>query len=504
MTIASPDVLIVGAGAAGLTLAIELARRGVALRLIDKMDGPFRGSRGKGVQPRSQEIFEDMGILDRVVAAGGVYPPQREYRGDGTYQESLIMEPQDSTPDEPYHIPLLVPQFLTEAVMRERLAELGSGPEFGVELTGFEQDPEGVTAELVGPAGVESVRARYLVGTDGARSFVRHRLDIGFPGKTLGLRAVVADVLCTGVGRDAWHRFNEGSMENQLSLCPLPGTDLFQLQAPIPLEGDIDLSATGLTAMIAHRTRHKEIAVHSVAWASAFNMNARLAERYQQGRVYLAGDAAHIHPPTGGQGLNTSVQDAYNLGWKLAAVLSAAPEALLATYEVERRPVAAQMLGLTTSLLEAAKRGSMRRGREVHQLDLGYPGSSLALEAPARQSGVLAGDRAPDAPLRGAAGQPRRLFDLFEGPHWTLLGYQPARQTRVSVRDGLHIHIVGPNGDLEDASGHLQSAYGVVAGDWVLVRPDGYIGAIVSSSELTALQPYFDRVGVIASRRVAA
>jgi 2-polyprenyl-6-methoxyphenol hydroxylase-like FAD-dependent oxidoreductase len=504
MADASADVLIVGAGAAGLTLAIELARRGVAFRLVDKLKEPFRGSRGKGIQPRSQEIFEDLGILDRVVAAGGVYPPQREYRDDGTYHESLVVEPQDPTPDEPYHIPLLVPQFLTEAVMRERLAELGSRAEFGLELTGFEQDSEGVTAHLVGPSGVERIQARYLVGTDGGRSSVRQRLNIDFPGKTLGVRAVVADVLCTGVNRDAWHRFNEGSMENQLSLCPLPGTDLFQLQAPIPLEGEIDLSATGLTAMIAQRTGNAEIAIQSVAWASAFNMNARLAEQYQRGRVFIAGDAAHVHPPTGGQGLNTSLQDSYNLAWKLAAVLNGAPETLLATYEEERRPIAAQMLGLATSLLEAAKQGSRRRGREVHQLDIGYPGSSLALEAPERRDGMLAGDRAPDAPLRGAGGQPRRLFDLFAGPHWTLLGYLPMQPMRIPARTGLHIHIVGPGGDLEDSSGHLRAAYGLAAGDWVLVRPDGYIGAIVSSSELPLLRQYMDRVGIVGNGRVAA
>src|SRR5271170_3054286 len=107
------DILICGAGAAGLTLAIELARRHVAFRIIEQLDSPFRGSRGKGIQPRSQEVFEDLGILDRVVAAGGVYPPQREYRDDGSYEESLVMERHDPTPDEPYHIPLLVPQFLT-------------------------------------------------------------------------------------------------------------------------------------------------------------------------------------------------------------------------------------------------------------------------------------------------------------------------------------------------------------------------------------------------------
>ncbi|WP_437774525.1 FAD-dependent oxidoreductase [Sorangium sp. So ce1097] len=494
--ISSTDVLIAGAGATGLTLAIELARRGVAFRLIDRLDGPFRGSRGKGIQPRSQEVFEDLGILDRVVAAGGLYPPPREYRDDGGYEESRSMEPQDPTPGEPYHLPLLVPQFLTEAVMRERLAELGSTPEFGRELKRFEQDGEGVSAHIAGPTGEETVRVRYLVGADGGRSVVRDALAIGFPGKTLGVRAVVADVVLEGLSRAAWHRFNSESMARHMSLCPLAGTDMFQLQAPVPLEGDVDLSAEGLTAMVAGRTGRGDIVIRSVSWASAYTMNARLADRYRDGRVFLAGDAAHIHPPTGGQGLNTSVQDAYNLGWKLAAVLAGAPETLLATYEEERRPIAAAMLGLTTKLLEEAQRGVARRGREVHQLDLGYPESSLAMEKPRRSGGIRAGDRAPDAPVRGAAGMPTRLFKLFQGPHWTLLGHGPDRLSAVRPRPGLHIHALGPRGDIVDEGGHLRAAHGVSPGDWVLVRPDGYIGAIVSSEHAPALEAYLASVGL--------
>ncbi len=236
-----------------------------------------------------------------------------------------------------YLIPLMVPQFLTEAVLRERLAELGHRPHFGCELTAFEQDAEGVTAHVMCADGEETLRAGYLVGTDGSKSYVRHALNIEFPGKTLGVRAVVADVRLEGLGIDAWHRFNEGSMEKQTSLCPLRGTDIFQLQAPIPMEGDIDFSPEAMTAWAAARTGRRDIVIRKVLWASAFNMNARMADKYQVGRVFIAGDAAHIHPPTGGQGLNTSVQDAYNLGWKLAAVINGGPEKLLATYEEERR-----------------------------------------------------------------------------------------------------------------------------------------------------------------------
>lgn len=493
----SIDVLICGAGAAGLTLAIDLARRGVRFRLIEKLDAPFHGSRGKGIQPRSQEIFEDLGLLDRLVAAGGVYPPQREYRADGGYDESPVMTQEDPTPAEPYRLPLMVPQFLTEGVMRERLAELGHRPEFGCELVGFQQDADGVTARLRGAAGDEAVRARYLIGADGGRSFVRHALDIGFPGKTLGVRAVVADVELTGLDREAWHRFNGDSMEVQIGLCPLAGTDLFQLQAPVPLEGDVDLSAQGLTEMVAARTGRDDIRIHAVSWASAYNMNARLADRYRMGRVLLMGDAAHTHPPTGGQGLNTSVQDAYNLGWKLAAVVAGAPEALLDSYEAERRPIAAGMLGLSTKLLDGLKRGEMRRGREVHQLDLGYQESSLALERLSREGALRAGDRAPDAPIRGAAGQRQRLFELFKGAHWTLLGHDVRRDV-VAPRAGLRIHTLGAGGDLFDDDGHCRAAYGLQSGSWVLVRPDGYIGAFVGETEedIEALRAYLRAVGL--------
>jgi len=231
-----------------------------------------------------------------------------------------------------------------------------------------------------------------------------------------------------------------------------------------------------------------------VLWASAFQMNARLADHYRVGRIFLIGDAAHIHPPTGGQGLNTSVQDSYNLGWKLAAVLKGAPEELLATYEEERRPVAAGMLGLATRLLNEAKQGPMRRSRETRQLDLGYPGTSLALQT-RRRDGVQAGDRAPDAPVSGRAGQPTRLFSLFCGPHFTLLGYETNRSA-IGPRPGLRVHIVGQRGDIVDDGGHFRAGYGLSPGEWALIRPDGYIGAIVVGDEIPKLERYLAKVGI--------
>ena len=490
------DVLVCGAGAAGLTLAVDLARRGVAFTLIEQADHPFGGSRGKGIQPRTQEVFEDLGLLDRVAAAGGPYPLQRQYRADRTHVDSVMMERGEPIPAEPYTTTLMVAQFRTEAVLRARLAELGHAPVFGCRLAGFDQVADGIAARIADARGERELRARYLVGTDGGRSFIRHALGINFKGETLGTRALVADVHLDGLDRTAWHRFQLGAAATQVMVCPLAGTDLFQIQAPVPLEGDVDLSAAGLTRLLAERTGRGGIVAHDVSWASVYTMNARLAERYRMGRVFLAGDAAHVHPPTGGQGLNTSVQDAYNLGWKLGAVLDGAPDTLLDTYEEERRPIAAGMLGLATKLLDQQKQGSMVRGREVHQLDLGYHESSLSLRHGSEAARVRPGDRAPDAPCRGRGGQPTRLFTLYAGPHWTLLGYEVDEAAMPAPRNGLHVHRIGRDGDILDDERHFAAGYGLPGGWWVLVRPDGYVAALGAAEQLSVLENYLARAGL--------
>lgn len=490
------EVLICGAGAAGLTLAIDLARRGVSFRIIEKMGRPFAGSRGKGLQPRTLEVFEDLGIVDRIAAAGGPYPALREYGEDGAYAEKALGDTPAPSSAEPYVIPLMIPQFLTEQVMRERLAELGHEVEFGCELVGFEEEADSVTAHVRSAGREERVRARYLLGADGGRSFVRGELDIDFPGRTLGVRAIVADVALSGLDRAAWHQFNGADMERLVMVCPLAGTDLFQVQALISPDGDPDLSAKGLERMIFERTGQAEIEIASVAWASAYGMNARLADRYRSGRTFIVGDAAHVHPPTGGQGLNTSVQDAYNLGWKLAAVLAGAPETLLDTYEEERRPVAADVLGLSTKLLES--RGGpagMRRGRDTQQMDINYVASALSYEETPRVAGPAAGRRMPDAQLMGAAGQPRRLFDVLTGPHWTQLVSTPDYVSTPSRREGLRVVTVGEGAELRDASNQL----GLAQGGSLLIRPDGYVGATFARARGQAVDDYLAKVLPVAT-----
>ncbi len=480
------DVLICGAGPTGLTLAIELARRNVPFRLIDKAPAPFTGSRGKGLQPRTLEVFEQMGVIDRIVAAGGPYPPLRTYAADGGFTDALVDERRPASPAEPYGQIVMLPQFRTEGVLRERLAELGHTVEYGTEIVHIGQTADAAEARLR-KANVERVvKARYLVGADGGRSFVRQSLGVGFPGESLPLRAIVADLHLSGLGRDAWHRWGAGP-SSQLALCPLAGTGLFQLQAPVPAETEPDLSLPALQTLVHARTGRDDIVIHEVLWASGYRANARLADRYVNGRIILAGDAAHIHPPTGGQGLNTSVQDAWNLGWKLATALQGGPD-LLDTYEAERREVAAGMLGLSMKLLDAARRNAdMRRDRTTQQLDIGYVDSPLSLDT--RGRGLPAGARAPDAPYLGAGGQRGRLFDLF-GPHWTLLAFES--DAAIAARPDLRIHRIGR--EIVDDGGHIADAYDFAPGDLALIRPDGYIGAMVAGP--AGLDAYLRKVGL--------
>jgi 2-polyprenyl-6-methoxyphenol hydroxylase-like FAD-dependent oxidoreductase len=487
------DVLICGAGAAGLTLAIDLARRHIPFVLIDQAEAPFAGSRGKGIQPRTLEIFEALDVADRMIAAGGYYPAQRHYAADGSYRDEASIAASAAKPAEPYGQPLMLPQHLTEGILRARLAELGHAPCYGHTLAGFEQSDCAVTARVTSATGEIVVQARYLIGADGGRSFVRKTLAIDFPGESLNARAVVADLSLGGLTRDVWHRWGSGS--KQISLCPLQGTQLFQLQMPIPLDGAFDLSDAGLAAVIAERTGRSDIEVHAVHWRSDYAMSARLAERYRVGRVLLAGDAAHVHPPTGGQGLNTSVQDAWNLGWKLAAVLHGADDALLDTYEAERRAIAAEMLGMSTQLLDAARlRGDLRRGREQQQLDLGYPDSSLSLDERNDDAPLRAGYRAPDAPCIGAGGQPVRLFSLLKSGDWIMLRYEPDGAPAITPHRGLRIITIGRHAELRDHESHLRTAYGFAPGDIALLRPDGYLAALTHDEHSAALKEYINRL----------
>ncbi|MCX0242751.1 FAD-dependent oxidoreductase [Streptomyces drozdowiczii] len=447
------DVLIVGAGPTGLALGVDLARRGVRAPVLERAEALFPGSRGKGLQPRTMEVFDDLGVVDAMHAAGGTYPVGMVWRNGERVGEHHMFDPVEPSEDAPYNKPWMVPQWRTQEILAARLAELGGEIAFGREVVGLTQDAEGVTAQLSGGG---AVRGRYLVAADGGRSAVRRALGIGMTGETVDPNpTLVADVRITGLDRDNWHIFPPHDGGDFLAVCPLAGTEDFQLTARFPEGTDVDLTPDAIRKVLAARTHLPADALTEVRWASDFRPRAALADRFRAGRVFLAGDAAHVHSPAGGQGLNTSVQDAYNLGWKLGAVLTGgAPAALLDSYEEERRPVAAQMLDLSTGV----HRGEVRRGGATRQLGLGYRESPLTEESrnAVPEDALRAGDRAPDATVDGL-----RLFDAFRGPHWTLLALGTDAP---GVAGGPVARVV---------SGSAPAAYGT---GLFLVRPDGYIG----------------------------
>jgi 2-polyprenyl-6-methoxyphenol hydroxylase-like FAD-dependent oxidoreductase len=483
------QVLIVGAGPTGLTLACELARGGVAVRVIEASSGPQPGSRGKGLQPRSLEVFDDLGIVDRVLANGRMAMPMRSTAPDGQVTlGGAAPEELTDRPDIPYPTSLITPEWRTEEALRLRLAEFGGAVEFGKSLRGFEQSEEGVTAVV----GSETITARWLVGCDGGHSVVRKQAGIPFVGETHEeVRMIVADVEVDGLDRDAWHIWRH--VQGLVTLCPLPSTNVFQFQAGIAPGQDPDLSLANMQAILERRSGRTDFRLHEPEWSTLWRANIRLVDRYREGRVFVAGDAAHIHTPAGGQGMNTGIQDAANLGWKLAAVVDGASPALLDSYEAERRPVAAGVLALSNARFQqvlAQNAVPIRRDASTIQLDVGYRGSALALDDRDDAAPLRAGDRAPDATGLTTIDGRHRLFDLTRGGRFTLLAFGPVDAAAPGLRT---FHVVGrPTGpdEVADAEGHLARAYGAADRTLVLIRPDGYIGLISDAGDVSAVADY--------------
>ncbi|GII58264.1 3-(3-hydroxyphenyl)propionate hydroxylase [Planotetraspora thailandica] len=501
------DVLIVGAGPTGLTLACELAVRGVGFRIVDRADRFFGGSRADGIQPRTMEVFADIGILDPILAGGDLGMVMRAYKGDEVIWEGQMSEPAQPTPSVPYPNVWFVPQFRTEEILRARLADLGAHVEPSTELTDFTQDADGVTATLVSGGTPETVRARYLVGADGGRSTVRKRLGIAFPGETdESITMFFADARVDGIGHDHGRIWQAG--DGGVSVMPLAGTDLFVVVA-LPPENEDEPIRDYLQRRITEFSGRDDVFVREVTWHTTWRANTRMAERFRDGRAFLAGDAGHVHPPTGGQGMNTGIQDGYNLGWKLAATLAGAPARLLDSYEPERMAAARLALDLSTALLEKHKRGdddAHLRGPELYGLTLNYRGGLLSRDGRTRAGEVMAGGRAPDAPATTGDGRPVRLFDLFRGPHWTLLAFGAGHTHTVAALNdrfgpALHAYTVvrsgRPAGEhaavdvVVDVDGHVHAGYDGADGALVLVRPDGYIGLVEDAGTFDQVAEYW-------------
>ncbi|MFD6224371.1 FAD-dependent monooxygenase [Nocardia asteroides] len=489
------DVLIVGAGPTGTALAIDLTRRGAAVRIIDKASNAFDGSRAKGVQPRSLEVFEDLGVLDDILAGGANYPPLGIHAGPLTIPLHMVSR-KETTSGVPYPNTWLIPQFRTDAALRAGLQRVHVAVETECEFLGFEQRPDTVLASVEGPGGVAEISARYLVGADGGGSSVRKAADIDFEGSTDEAdRMVIVDAVVDGLSRDRWHVWPRAG-GRFVGACPLPHSERFQVMIRLKRGEEPALDEESLNARFRVQTGDRKLRLSDIGWKSVFRPNIRLAERYRSGRVFIAGDAAHVHPPAGAQGLNTGLQDAYNLGWKLGQVLAGVPEALLDTYEAERQPIAARVLGLATKKFEGLAKldpSAFKRGDDERQLGLHYRSGPLAAAGAGQTSTLHVGDRAPDAKLLDANGGARRLFELFAGAHFTAIAYGRAAAEELAVMPwpsagaGLKKIAVDageyPNADvvLADIADSFARTHGVTDSTLLLIRPDGYLAAIVTT-----------------------
>src|SRR5882757_57569 len=498
MTTHATDVLIVGAGPTGLTLACDLTRRGIDCRIVERSEASFPGSRGAGIQPRTREVFEDLEVLEAIHDAGGPFPHVMRWEGDEQLGTVDVIERNVATPDRPYGEIWMLPQWRTVDILRARFEKLGGRVESGSELISVGQDADRVTATIRRPDGSSDiVTAGYLVAADGGRSIVRESLAVAFDRVDLDAPSMlVGDVVVDNLDYGYWHMW-AAAAGGLVTLCPIKGGETFafvvQFGAP-GTEPDAERygSVDALQQLLSSRTGF-DFEISKVPFLSVLHPRIAMVDRFRVGRVFLAGDAAHVHAPTGGQGMNTSIQDAYNLGWKLDAVLRhGAPDALLDTYQAERHQVAADLLAQSTGILNRdqkdTKVGWTKRGSDTHQLDLAYRDSPLTVEARTSVSdeALRSGDRAPDAPGTDASGIPLRLFDLFRGTHFTLLAFGDTPSPQLPGDWVRTYRVRSPNSApspnaVTDTDGHAQNGY--ADHGLFLVRPDGYCALATHDSD---------------------
>ncbi|THH09795.1 hypothetical protein EW145_g1753 [Phellinidium pouzarii] len=472
----SPQVLIVGSGPAGLVLALALLKNSVPTRIIEKDTEHHVGERGSGIMPRTLEIEHFLGVYDDVQKAGvntptlHVFDPNDPYR---IMKSAELIEHVEPTPTFPITKGVMLGQWRHQAILRKHIEALGGEIELGSTLIDFKQDESGVTAEILKTTDSEEVTERsrfaYIVGADGARSAVRKALGVTFAGETREEgKMYIVDARIEGLEgeKDVYLWKRHSSM-----VSPRHTVDprVFQMIFAGPEVDFASLRASNSVQAvqneferISHRT---DLKITSITWQGEWRPNIRMADHFCLGRVFLIGDAAHTHSPTGGQGLNSSIQDAFNLAWKLSLVLKDhARPTLLDSYEAERVPVTAEMLKITTVLynrsfsthaqhaLERAEAFSPStkidselhwyRGRKLFQLDLNYRWSSIVFDERFERSasdvdevyGVAghdtrAGDRAPDAPglapfsavSNGSGVTLTRIFDILNPAMHTAL-----------------------------------------------------------------------------------
>lgn len=494
------DVLVVGAGPTGLALATQLRACETPFRIVDRSLDRARESRAPAIQPRTLEMLSAFGVADDLVDRGSsavrlhLHLPRRVLR---------VPVFDVGCDDTPYPFLLFLPQSETEATLAAHLAERDVTVERGTELLGAEPEVEYVTCRLRRRDGTEeTVRARYVVGCDGAHSTVRARAGIAFEGYAYPQTFLLADLEADGLEQGAAHTYLTAA--GMLFFFPLGTPATWRMIAMHPPGAPGDEVTLDLLQRIADDWTPDKPSLHDPVWMTSFRIHNRGATHYRKGPFFLAGDAAHIHSPAGGQGMNTGIQDALNLGWKLAHVCrGAAPEELLETYEAERAPVGHGVRRLTdraftvgtsghpalrlarsrlapqlAPLLLRAAGARARLFRTVSELGIHYRRGPASATGPHRpRQGPRAGDRLPDTP----AGLQRRIA----GPGYHLLLTGPAHHwpedPPLAGRRGLvNVHRLGTRSPWPGTA-------------HALVRPDGYVGYLARGTDLTGLRAYLDR-----------
>ena len=510
----TPDVVVVGAGPVGLVAACELARRGVAFRIVDKLAAPTNESRAIAVMARSLDMFDRMGIGDELATAGVKSTSMRLMSGD-----SELAQVRFGGVDSAFPYTLLTAQTETERVLTGKLSRLGVTVERGVEIVDLMQDDTEVRLSLRHADGsTEKVTTSWVVAADGAHSTVRHLIGTKLHGTFAGERFILGDC-------DAEHQMDAESMYTVFSpagtviMMPMragrarlmaqihdaPGTTLNLHPTQEDLQRILDERVGGITITNSH-------------WLTCFEIHHGQVPEYRRGRVFLAGDAAHIHSPAGGQGMNTGMQDAFNLAWKLAAVIRGeGGQALLDSYQAERHPVAEKVIAFSSNLTKAGTvRGGARVVRNailrvlssipavgekmasvIEEIGVGYQGSPVVLTTE-RHAKIQAGQHLPHINDPDVQKQLSRvcsaddlghtIFTVTAGKPAPAAG--PAGQLQVLVTSD-DTPVGGYDAVIADPTGLIAKRYGLRDGGRVVVRPDGYIGAITALDDSTGVADYF-------------
>jgi 2-polyprenyl-6-methoxyphenol hydroxylase-like FAD-dependent oxidoreductase len=493
------DALIVGAGPTGLTMAHELARDGITCRVVDKSAHRAMESRAIAIHARTLETFELIGLADDFLNIG------QRITGVNIYGDSgRIGHARFGGLDTRFAYVLGVPQDETERIIEEHVTQHGVRVERKTELVAVAQHEGGISARLRTGDREEEVAADWLLGCDGAHSAVRDQLAIAFSGGTYPEHFVLADVRVAG---DLDH--NEAQVwlerEGALAFFPLP-EDRWRLiitNSPADWRGEPSLAQC--QALVDERGRGG-LRLTDPRWSAVFRIHRREAARFRNGRVFLLGDAAHIHSPVGGQGMNMGIQDAFNLAWKLSLVIRGAGKPdLLDSYQAERRPVDEAVMRRTDratrlvslhgsvgrfvrdhlmSLLTRIPAVAEKIGEGISGLAVNYRHSPIVENHADGMGGPAAGDRAPDAVLaRADGGASLQLYNLFAEHRHALLLCGDLPETALSKlpsypqRD-LAVHRIAPqgtaSGELVDRDGAVAARYGSEPAAY-LIRPDGYV-----------------------------